>query len=137
MTDKITVTFEKQEQQELLEDGRVVDVRVEDAEFAVSRAGNDSIRLKVKAMSDDGKVLRTITDYLTFTENAMWRVNLALESLGMASTNGQKVEITEESLRGKSGRVRVGVDSYHDRNGEEQQTNRIAAWLPALVTAPY
>ena len=127
---EITVTFESPETGELLEEGSIVDVRIEDAEFNLSNSGNENCRLMLKVLNPQGQVVRTIWDNITFTDKALWKVQAAILSLGLSSTNGERVKLTEALLKDKVGRVQVGVESYRDRNGEERQTNRIARWLP-------
>lgn len=119
----------------LIEDGREVLAVVDSVEFGLSKQGNEMATMKVQAVDDDGKVLRTITEHLPFTEKAEWKLNQVIDSLGLARETGETLEIDEQLLTGQKGRVRIGVDSYTDTSGNLQKVNRIAAWLSSSGAA--
>jgi len=132
----ITVSFKEPEPAVLIDHNTECNAEISDVTLGISSAGNDMATLGVKISGDDGRVLRNVKDYLVLKqENLEWKLSEVLFSLGMASKTGDQVEISEQSLTGQKGRVRVVQDTYTDKNGEEVSTNKIGRWLPPQTAA--
>ena len=126
-------TFKKPEPTALLDHNTECTARVKAAEFTMSNAGNDMVVVETELVGEDGQVLRTLKDHLAFTEKAEWKLNQFAASIGLASESGQEVSFSEESLVGKSGRVRVTQETWVDGTGKEVVSNRIGSWLEAAA----
>lgn len=124
-------TFKRQEPAVLLDNNTEVTARVKEAEFAISNSGNDMIRLNVELLNEEGGVLRSLNEYLVFSEKAEWKLSQFAESTGFADEDGKEVTFNEENLIGRTGKVRVTQETYLDNGGKEQLTNRIGTWLAA------
>lgn len=132
----ITVSFKEPEPTVLIPHNTECTAAVTEVDLGLSSKGNDMATLSIKLSDEAGQVLRTVREYIVLgQENLEWKLSEVLFSLGMASKTGDQVEISEQSLTGKTGRVRVIQDSYTDRNGDEQTTNKIGRWLPPQGTA--
>lgn len=128
MGNSIEWDFQVPEPSELIPDGTCCVAHVTEATLGLSSKGNDSFKLKVAAMGEDGKVRRHLYEYITLTEKAAWKTNQFIQATGMATDGGQ-ISLSEEGLTGLTGNVRIKIDSYVDKNGEEQTTNKIDRWL--------
>jgi hypothetical protein len=132
----ITVSFKEPEPAVLIDHNTECNAEVSDVSLGLSSRGNDMATLGIKLSDEGGNVLRSCKEYMVLgQENLEWKVSEVLYSLGLASKTGDQVEISEQSLIGKKGRVRVIQDTYTDKNGDEQTTNKIGRWLPPETTA--
>lgn len=126
-------TFKKPEPTALLDHNTECIARVKAAEFTMSNAGNDMMVLETELVGDDGQVLRNLKDHLAFTEKAQWKLDQFAASVGLASEDGQEVSLSEDSLIGQSGRVRITQETWVDGTGKEVVSNRIGSWLEAAA----
>ena len=89
------------------------------AEEAVSKSGNDMIKL---TLAIDGQL---ITEYLVYIDKMAWKVKAFCESVGMLQS-WDEGEILASQLVGRQGMANIDIEkreSYDDRN-------RVAKWLP-------
>ena len=134
----LTVSFKEPEPAVLLDHNYECNASIDTCSFGLSAAGNDMATLGVKLSDEDGRQLRTVREYLTFnSEKTEWKLSEVFHSLSMAKNTGDQVEVSTDSLIGRTGRVRVIQDTYTDKSGDEQLTNKIGRWLaPQNTDAP-
>ena len=105
------------------------EIEVLNAEESVSKAGNDQIELKLKALPDGA----VFFDHLVFTESSFWKIDAFRAAIGEKVMPDQDVEIHADDLIGRKGRARLTIEEYNGR-----KRNKIAAWLlptPAAANA--
>jgi len=105
---------------ELLAEGEY-EFEITDAEEAVSRAGNEMIKISCKV---DAKIPRFINDYLVGSEKAFWKVKSLCCSVGIE--NMQPGMVLEPSdLVGKRGVCVIAIeqDEYDGNNFERNTIN--------------
>lgn len=105
---------------DLLPEGEY-DFEITDAEEAVSRAGNEMIKISCKVAAE---IPRFLNDYLVGSEKAFWKVKSLCASVGIE--NMQPGMVLEPSdLIGKTGVCVVAIeqDEYDGNNVERNTIN--------------
>jgi len=109
---------EESEESRLLDPGEYR-FKIVKAEEAVSKSGNDMIKL---TLAIDGQL---ITEYLVYLDKMAWKVKAFCESVGMLESWNDG-EILASQLTHREGMAKIDIEkreSYDDRN-------RVAKWLP-------
>lgn len=59
-----------------------------------------------------------------------WQICAFYVAIGLRKPGEKLKMIWDDSLKGKMGRCRIGLDEYTGRNGDARQKNEITAFLP-------
>lgn len=110
------------------------DFEVQNAEDAVSKAGNEMIKLTLRVFAPDGSAT-TVFDYLL--ESAAYKLRHASSACGLISQY-EKGSLAAEDFVGKQGRVKIRIQKdvsgqYPDKNSVSDYvaTNGSARGAPA------
>jgi hypothetical protein len=98
------------------------DFEVETAEEAVSRAGNEMLKLKVLIFNDAGHK-RVVFEYLL--SNQTWKIKAFAEAVGALDAY-ERGELEAEMMAGRTGRAKVGIEPA--QNGYEAK-NKVVAYI--------
>ena len=99
-------------------------------EFAVSKAGNDKLPLKLQFKDEAGNTSNVFED-LVFTEKALFKINQFLASIGVPKgtrINWRDPEFVKY-LKVKTGRAVLGVETYTDKSGKEREKNVVERFV--------
>jgi hypothetical protein len=127
---RITPKSEQEIQNENLLPAGEYDFEIMDAEEAVSKAGNDMIKLKVKIFSDDHGE-RIVFDYLM--ESVAYKLRHAAEACGLLESYESGL-LDAEDFKLKVGRCKVGVQK--DKSGQFPDRNSVSDYLMSVPSGP-
>lgn len=99
-------------------------------EFAVSKAGNDKLPLKLQ-FKDDAGLTSNVFEDLVFTEKALFKINQFLASVGVPKgtrINWRDPEF-QKYLKAKSGRAVLGIETYTDKSGKSREKNVVERFV--------
>lgn len=99
-------------------------------EFAVSKAGNDKLPLKLQFKDEAGNTSNVFED-LVFTEKALFKINQFLASVGVPK--GTRINWRDDEFRKylkiKTGRAILGIETYTDKSNKEREKNVVERFV--------
>jgi len=98
--------------------------RIEEAKEAVSKAGNDMIKIRVRLFKPDGTPGPLVWEHLVFVDSAAWKIDQVRASLGFKVVEGEDVEVNPDDLLDRDGVVTVDEEDVDGR-----LYNRITDWV--------
>jgi hypothetical protein len=101
----------------------VYDFEVNSAEEAVSKAGNDMIKVRLDVFNDDGGKT-TVFDYLM--EAAAYKLRHMAEVCGLLD-DYESGHLDADDLVGKAGRVKIGIQK--DKTGQYADKNNVVDYI--------
>jgi hypothetical protein len=91
------------------------------------KSGNSMIKLTCAIIMPDGSDGPEVWEYLTFTNDAAWKIDQVLAAIGYAVVIGEEVEVEADQLVGKKGVCLVGEEAGAEN--PNQRFNKIKKWL--------
>lgn len=98
-----------------------------------SQAGNPMIKLTCRVKLADGTDGPEISEHLTFTAKAAWKIDQVRQALGQAVVPGEDVTIEAEDFVGMSAWVILGEEP--GSTNPSMRFNTIERWIEAKKTA--
>lgn len=97
----------------------IYQAEIQDAEVTTSQSGNEQVRVQLVIFKNGQQRGSTVMDYLTMTDNAMWRWNQLMDALDAPSN----VDIDPETwLPGKTIFVRLETQEWNDEDRNKVKT---------------
>lgn len=121
---RFTPKSEKEMQEERLLAKGEYDAEIVDAEDAVSKSGNEMIKVKLRVMNGSQNVL--IDDYLLAIDSMLYKILHCCECCGLSEAYASG-ELEAHQLKGKNVRVKVKID---EGKGDFPSKNAIADYIP-------
>ncbi len=103
------------------------DIEVVSATETTSKAGNEMIVLNCQIVLPSGRPGPEVSEFLTFTKKAGWKIDLVRAACGMAVVPGETVDVEPKHFEGATAVVEVG-EKPGDKN-PETMFNTIERWL--------
>lgn len=104
----------------------IYQAEIQEAEVTMSQSGNEQIKVQLVIFKNGRPSGSTVMDYLTMTDNAMWRWNQLMDALDAPANT----EIDPETwLPGKTVYVRIETREWNDedRNSVKAYMNEAKA----------
>jgi hypothetical protein len=103
------------------------DIEVVKATETTSKAGNEMIVLNCQIVLPGGRPGPEVSEFLTFTKKAGWKIDLVRAACGMAVVPGETVDVEPKHFEAAKATVEIG-----EKPGEknpETMFNTIERWL--------
>jgi hypothetical protein len=106
----------------------VYEVEIRKAIESISiKSGNSMIKLTCAIIMPDSSDGPEVWEYLTFTENAAWKIDQVLAAIGYAVVIGEEVDVDPDKLVGKKGICLIGQEA--GKENPDHRFNKIDRWF--------
>jgi hypothetical protein len=109
-------------------------VEITEAALAISQNNNEMIKAKCRVLLPDGTKGPLLTEYLTFTEKAAFKIDQFRKAMGQTVTPGETATLEPEDILGKT--LLAQIDEEPGSKNPDARFNTIKRWIPAAKPAP-